>query len=68
MLSVVIKENFSWFVSYRKQLISPEDTGVLKSIPSDLNNSGTYICAIIIHKCYSCMGTLSYSHIATYMH
>ena len=41
MLSVVIKENFSWFVSYRKQSISPEDTDVLKSMPSDVN-SGMY--------------------------
>ena len=41
MLSVVIKENFSWFVSYRNQLISPEDTDVLKSMPSDVN-SGMY--------------------------
>ena len=41
MLSVMIKENFSWAVSYHKQLINPECSNILKSIPSELN-SGMY--------------------------
>ena len=40
--SITVKENFSWSVHYRRQLLNPEYCRILKSI-SPRVNSGTLI-------------------------
>jgi len=38
MLSVTIKENFSWLVSFRKQHVNRESSSILRNMPSEMDS------------------------------
>ena len=40
--SITVKEDFSWSVCYRRQLVNPEYCTILKDIPTRVN-SGTLL-------------------------
>ena len=41
--SITVREDFTWSVNYRRQLVNPEYCRILQSVSPKVN-SGTFIC------------------------
>lgn len=50
LTSLTIKANFSWTLSYKKQIVNPENSSVIKDTPQFLNSGEPNDYQYLVHR------------------